>query len=281
LVKDAGKMDEPYSCRPFREGDEEQVRKLVGTVFGRFMGGEYWNWKYPLNPGFDPSLVVVAEKDGRIVGCNHWLQRRFKIDSAREVVAGLGADVAVAPDFRNMGVGKALLKFVRTANPSKRYEVMYIFADPELAKRFHSPVAGYVPAPDRTVAFTKILNWVKVRQNVSSFNKKISEGSAKLSLGGEVSVLFRVASAPPLVLDVRRGGVEVYEKEAASARRADVTIIGDVMTLGGVKEGGSGVWPMLKALLTGRLKLRGKPWKFWSVYRNFWVFREVFSGKIT
>jgi GNAT superfamily N-acetyltransferase len=251
------------------------------TIFSRFMGGDYWSWKYPLNPGFDPSLVVVAEKDGRIIGCNHWLRRRLKIDSAREVGAGLGADVAVAPDFRSMGVGKALLKFVRTANPSKRFEVMYIFADPELAKRFHSPVAGYVPAPDRTVAFTKILSWVKVRESVSSFNKKISEGSGKESLGGGVSVLFRVASAPPLFLGIRKGGVDVYEKEAALERRADVTIIGDATTLSSLKEGGSGMWPMVKALLAGRLKLRGKPWKLWSVYRNFWVFREVFGGKIT
>ena len=274
-------MDEPYSCRKFRKGDEEQVRKLVETIFSRFMGGEFWNWKYPLNPGFDPSLVVVAEKDGRIVGCNHWLQRRFKIGPTSEVDAGLGADVAVASDFRNMGVGKALLKFVRTANPSKRYAVMYMFADPELRKRFHSPVAGYVPSPDRTVAYTKILNWMKVRQNVSSFNQKISGGFGKRSLDGDLSVLFRVASAPPLVLNIRKEGVEIHEKEAALERHVDVTIIGDVTTLSSLKGKGSGTWQMLKALLTGRLKIRGKPWKFWSVYRNLWVFREVLSGKIT
>lgn len=273
-------MVEPYSCRSFREGDEEQIQKLMKTIFSRFMGGDYWNWKYPLNPGFDPSLVVVAEKDGRIVGCNHWLQRRLKIGPAREVDAGVGADVAVAPDFRNMGVGKALLKFVRTANPSKRFEVMYIFANPDLVKTFHSPVAGYVPAPDRTVAYTKILNWVKVRQNASSLNRKISGGSGQKSLEGDLSVLFKVASAPPLVVDIRKEGVEIYEKETALERRTDVTIIGNVATLSNLKEG-NGVWPMLKALLAGGLKIRGKPWKLWSVYRNLWVFREVFSGKIT
>ncbi len=152
------------------------------------MGGKYWKWKYPLNPGFNPSLVVVAEKDGRIVGCNHWLQRKLKIGPTSEIDAGLAGDIAVNPDFRNMGVGKALLKFVRTANPSKRYPIMYMFANPELRKRFHSPVAGYVPAPDGTVAYTKILNWKKVRQNVSSFNQKISEGPGKRSLDDNLSV---------------------------------------------------------------------------------------------
>jgi predicted N-acetyltransferase YhbS len=274
-------MDEPYSCRKFRNGDEEQVKKLVESIFSRFMGGEYWNWKYPLNPLFNPSLVVVAEKDGRIVGCNHWLQRRFKIDSTSEVEAGLGADVAVASDFRNMGVGKALLKFVRTANPSKRYAVMYMFADPELRKRFHSPVAGYVPAPDRTVAYTKIMNWMKVRQNVSSFNQKISRGHGQRALEGDLSVLFRVASAPPLVLNIRKEGVEVHEKEAALKQHTDVAIIGDVATLSSLKGKGSSTRQMLNALLTGRLKIRGKPWKFWSLYKNLWVFKEVLSGKIT
>jgi hypothetical protein len=68
-----------YSCRVFRCEDEEEVRQLTKNVFNIFLDGEFWIWKYKLNPSFNPSLVMVAERDGVIIGCNHWLLRNFKL----------------------------------------------------------------------------------------------------------------------------------------------------------------------------------------------------------
>jgi predicted N-acetyltransferase YhbS len=276
-------MDESFSCRTFRKEDEAAVQHLVETTFSSsILGGEFWNWKYLQNPGFDPALLAVAEKDGEIIGCNHWLQRRFRITSSKEVDCVLGADIAVIPECRKMGVGRALLQFLRTTNAPRKYPLMYMFANPKLRKRFHTPVSGYVPAPYGTVCYTKILNWKKVKQKASAFNEAVSAGKFGKKLSDvDLGVLFKVESAPPLVLHVGEDGVDVYEKEETINRRTDVVIAGDVTTLSGLKGKEGDLRKMLTALLTGRMKIRGKPWKMWVAYRNLWVFMEILSGKIT
>lgn len=276
-------MDEPFSCRAFRKEDEVAVQHLVETTFSNsILGGGFWNWKYLQNPGFDPRLLVVAEKDGEIVGCNHWLQRRFRLRSSKEVDCVLGADIAVMPECRKMGVGRALLQFLRTTNALRKYPLMYMFADPDLRKRFHTPVSGYVPAPCGTIGYTKILNWKKVKQKASAFDEAVSAGRFGKKLRDvDLGVLFKVGSAPPLLFHLGRDGVEVFEKEETINRRTDVVIIGDVSALNGLKGKEGGLTKMLATMLTGRIKIRGKPWKMWIAYRNFWVFREILSGKIT
>jgi len=51
---------------------------------------------------FDPCLVAIAEENGKIVGCNHWLLRDIKVSSSSVGSAILSGDLAVHPNHRKL-----------------------------------------------------------------------------------------------------------------------------------------------------------------------------------
>ena len=271
-------MGESFICRTIRKDDDETVRGLVESTFSRFLSGNFWDWKYLRNPSFDRSFVAVAENNGKIVGCNHWLLRRFKLSDSVVVNGVLAADIVVNPEYRKKGVGRALMNFLRSHQERKNLVLMYMFANPELRKHFHTPIGGYIPAPSGTAMYTKILNWNKVKRNVAVFNEKVKRGEFRDKLAKvDLTLAFRVRGAPTLCLHVNSEGVE----SDASAERADVTISSDVATFGKIKSEKIGMWKLVRLMLTGKLRFKGKLRKLLTAYRNMWVFREILSGKIT
>jgi len=271
-----------YVCRSLRSEDEAEVKQIVKNAFGGFLAGEFWDWKYKLNPGFDPSLVMVAEKDGKIIGCNHWLLRSLKLSPSIEAKAVLGADVAVLPSYRGGGVGTCLLRSLRSSRTLEREKpaVAYIFANQSLAARFHSPAGGYVPAPDRTVSYYKILNWKKLADGVKVLNDKIAMGKfvSKLSKF-ELTVLFKISKTPPLCLTMSEKSVTVEKCMKNSG--PDVTIVGDLAAFHRVRTAKKRQRAMFRALLTFKLRIKGKPKKLLVFYRHLWLMQEILSQKIT
>lgn len=273
-------MDRSFSCRIMREDDEEAVKALVESTFTSFMRAKFWDWKYLQNPVFDRGLVAVAEEKGEVIGVNHWLRRDFKLSGSTRVNAMLAGDIAVDPRYRMKGVGRALMQFLRSSDSAKgrKAGLIYMFANPELRKRFHTPVGRYVPAPDETVLYTKILNWQKVKANAVSFNEALTLGKFGKRLE-KVNVLFKVGSSPPLYVGVDGDGVRVDVE--GSQRGVDIVISSDMATFSRIKNRKSQMKSLARALLTGKLKTRGRLLKMWSLYRDLWVFKEILSGKIT
>ena len=275
-------MAEECLCRVFCKGDEKAVEKLVESIFGGFLEGKYWNWKYNENPYFDYRLVAVAEAKGEVVGCNHWLLRDLKFSSSVVDKAVLAADVAVRPDYRGKGLGSSLLRFLRLSEvvKSKDIALIYMFADPELAKKFHTPAVGYVLVPDGTAQYTKVLNWKKVKQNVDLLNEAIGSGKfgRKLPKHG-LKILFKMSAAPPLCIHVGQDGLVVDDREGLD--NADLVVSGEFSDFNTIKMAKSKKWCFLKALLTGKLKIKVKLTKLFSVFGALWVFEEVFSKKMT
>lgn len=272
-------MVESFVCRSLREQDEKAVRALIESSFSGFLQGKFWDWKYPESPGFDRSWVAVAEEGGRVVGCNHWLFRSFKVSGSLLFDAALGADIAVVPEYRKKGVGRALIYFMREKHADRKLPLMYMFANPALSRHFHTPVAGYVPVEHGTALYTKILNWNKVKSSANAFSQRARAGEFGDRLSRvDLTVVFRVRGAPPLRLQVNHAGVKADVSEGG----ADVTVSGDVATLAMIKgEGKDGRWSLFQAVLTRRLRLRGSLRKMLALYSTMWVFQEVFSGKMT
>ena len=270
-------------CRTYTCEDEEQVRTLVKNVFGDFLDGDFWNWKYKLNPGFDPELVMVAEKDGLIVGCNHWLLKDFVLSPSLQTKAVLGADIAVDPVCRSLGVGKTLLHSLRSSKSVKvkKPAFVFMFADPSLAERFHNPKGGYFPAPDKTVFFVKILSWKKLKGIVTQLNDQVVAGKFGSRLSEvKLDVLFKISNAPRLLISINEGGIAIREDDEVETKKPNVTITADLNTLQKVGARKRRYLNMFTALLTGKLKIRGKPKSLVALYKNVWVLQEIFSKKI-
>ena len=276
-------MNNEFFCREFRQDDKEDVKKLVESIFSVFLEGKFWNWKYGENPYFDSRLVAVAEVNGEIVGCNHWLLRELKYSDSVVDKAVLAADVAVRPDYRGRGIGSQLLQFLRSSDIVKRREaaLIYMFADPELAKKFHTPTAGYILARDGTAQYTKVLNWRKVKRNVKRLNEEIRSGKFGKNLPkSDLKVLFKMSAAPPLCIHIKKDGLVVDDNRDLSDD-ADIMVSGDFSVFNRIKMSKRRKWSFLKALLTGKLKIKVKLTKLFSFFDTLWILEKVFSEKMT
>jgi hypothetical protein len=113
---------------------------------------------------------------------------------------------------------------------------------------------------------------------VASFNEALKLGKFKKK-PKKVNVLFNVGNSPPLYVDATSEHVKIEDE--GSNPVVDVKISSDVATLTVIKGEKTQMRSLAGALLTGKLKIRGKPWKILSLYRDLWVFKEILSGKIT
>jgi predicted N-acetyltransferase YhbS len=271
-------MKKTFECRTLSEEDDEAVRLLVKSAFPIFSLEEFWDWKYLQNPDFNRSFGAVALLKGKIIGCNHWLPRKVKLSDSIVVDSMLGANIAVAPEHRKKGVGKALIHFLRSQHEARKASLMYMFADPELQRHFHARVGGYVPVPNGHVLYRKILNWNKVKMNASAFNDRVNQGEFGDRLAKvDLTVIFKMYGAPPLCLHLDSRGVKVD----SSDKRADVTISSDMTTFSMIKDGKIRGRRLIWLWLMGRLKIFGDLRKMIALRKHIWVLKEILSTKIT
>jgi len=272
------KKDSAYAYRTLRSKDEGALKALVKNAFSDFLEGDYWDWKYKRNPTFDPSLVAVAEKDGEIVGCNHWLIRDLKFSNKHVIRAVLGADITVSPQHRRQGIGKSLLLFLRSSKAfkEKKAVISYMFPNPELINPLYRPSAFYVPAPNKTASYVKILNWNRLKKRLETINKRIKsdqelrEKASKLNM----KVLFQIGEAPNLPLKISDEGIKIDE---TNPKNTHVIFKIDLATLESLKGAKNKTYKLLKAWFTGKLKIKGNFSDMIKLYRNFWIFSEIFS----
>lgn len=256
-----------YVYRTLAKGDEDAVRGLVKRVF---VGSE-WEWKYLHNPSFDPSLVVVAEKNGKIVGCDHWLPRDIKISSSSVGRTIMCADIAVDPDHRKRGIAESLVLFERKSSLSKVKGAVlnYAFTNPNLSRRLFQPAAGFVPIVTSTVTYGKRWSW-------KQFIQRVKEGSPSMDLEGvkrNLKLVFDVSGAPPLTIALSQGRIEVSQGDVEGAV---LMVKSDFATLARLRRKEKRIRGLFKALLTGRLRVTGSLLGVISLYQNLDLLTEIF-----
>lgn len=266
------------SYRVLESKDEGAVKELIRTVFSQFLGGNYWDWKYKRNPGFDPKLVAVAEKDGRIVGCNHWLIRDLSFPGELPVRTVLGADIAVSPEQRRKGIGKSLLLFLRSSETFKNKGALisYMFPNPDMINPLYRPSAFYIPAPSRNACYVKILNWDKLAAKLEKVNSRIrldadlQERMADLNF----QLLFKIENSPPLPLKISKDGIEISENARDDP---NITFRISLETLESLRGAKKKMFILLKAWVTGKLRIRGNLRKLIKLSRNLWIYSLIFG----
>src|SRR5438105_2137219 len=99
--------------RTFEEEDESAVLEVLQTAFGHWPGeiaglepGQYFQWKHRNCP-FGPSVLLVAEADGAIIGCQGYMP--WQLRSAGQTLLTIRrVDLAVHPDYWRLGVSMAI-----------------------------------------------------------------------------------------------------------------------------------------------------------------------------
>lgn len=118
-----------YEVRPYAPQDEPRVLELLAQALGGGPLGqrspEFFRWKHLDNP-FGPSFMLVAERDGRIIGLRAFMRWRFR--GAEGLIAAVRAvDTATHPDHQGLGVFRRL---TTTALSALEGEVDLVFNTP-------------------------------------------------------------------------------------------------------------------------------------------------------
>lgn len=113
--------------RPYREGDEEGIRELFRTVFGKEMSYQLWHWKYRAH-GLG-TMVYVAEDKGKIIAHYGGVPRRC-LYFGREVISAIISDSMVDPSYRGIfkkeGVFAQLVKeYIKYYSPLEGKRIIH------------------------------------------------------------------------------------------------------------------------------------------------------------
>ncbi len=95
---------QPWTIRPYAEGDDADVCRLFGTVFGRTMTPRKYRWKLHEAPwGSEIPNVWLAVRNDQVIGQYAGTPQRLKL--GEQVVLVLhGCDVMTDPQNRRRGV---------------------------------------------------------------------------------------------------------------------------------------------------------------------------------
>jgi hypothetical protein len=108
-------FDRGVKVRVFEARDEPGVLELLQAAFGQWprdiqgvAPGEFFRWKHMAGP-FGPSLLLVAEADGEVIGFGAWMPWRLR--ASGQILKTLrGVDFAVHPSHRRRGASLALIQ---------------------------------------------------------------------------------------------------------------------------------------------------------------------------
>jgi GNAT superfamily N-acetyltransferase len=148
--------------RPYRDEDEPEVLELLRGSLGGGPGGqrtpEYFRWKHLESP-FGRSFMIVAEREGRIIGFRALMRWRFRI-GGRTVQAVRPVDTVTHPEERGRGVFSAL---TRAALESLKGEVDLVFNTPNANSlpgylKMGWQVAGRIPVSVRVLRPARFLS---------------------------------------------------------------------------------------------------------------------------
>lgn len=87
--------------RDYRKGDEIQINTLLDESYENWAGSNYWEWMY--SDSIHGHNIVVAEKDEKIIGCNHGIYLKARIGET-DYLVHFSNFAAVDREHRRKGV---------------------------------------------------------------------------------------------------------------------------------------------------------------------------------
>jgi putative sterol carrier protein len=214
-------------------------------------------WKYERNPEFANSLVIIAEKEGELVGSNYWISRRLQLMKNLSVNAALAADIAVDSKERGKGVGTKLLLYPRMAGTFKKNKIVvsYMFSGQELSKRLYKPAAGYIAAPGGTTTYRKLFTCNELKEIFGKIDAivKSSEELKRKVAELAMCISFKLRGVPEFSLNIEHEKISIDE---GAVKNPDIVIEGSLPLSSLMLKGDFGFRKIMKAFLLGKVKVR-------------------------
>jgi len=152
-------VEKDYFVRPYRPGDEEKIVQFLQLVFDGWPHFdvkcnplEHWRWKFEDNP-LKPIIISLGTSDDKIIGCIHRIPRRIKIEDSVFLCCS-GADVAVHPNFRKMGVFKKMDELAKKSEVKSGIKIFYGISSNPIMIKYYSNYRHIFP--QGTFAFVRI-----------------------------------------------------------------------------------------------------------------------------
>ena len=92
-------MQSSFTIRVYKEGDDKPANDLFNLVFNQKRPIEIWNWKFRDNPAFSEKMIILAEKNCKIMGIYPSVTSRFKFGN-QIIIAIQIVDNCVHPSSR-------------------------------------------------------------------------------------------------------------------------------------------------------------------------------------
>lgn len=151
-------MKVDYQIRPFEEGDEKSIVKLLQLAFDGWpkldlhhKSIEHWIWKFSENP-HGHSAISIAEWKDEIIGCHHWYPQLVKVGKKKHRCLH-GADLAVHPNFRRIGIYNKTINMLQKMTRARDFLYNYwISRNPIVIKS----------SVNRSSTYNQIRNLVKI-----------------------------------------------------------------------------------------------------------------------
>ncbi|MCW4010397.1 MAG: GNAT family N-acetyltransferase [Candidatus Bathyarchaeota archaeon] len=246
-----------HSFRTYSDGDEAALQELLKKSFGSFKQDNYWVWKYKSNPDFDPDLVVLAEENQQLIGCNHWLPRNLKLSKNIQVRAALAGDVTVDCAYRRQGLGRGLLAHLRSSGAFEKKGILlsFMFTNAGLNRSLYQPAAGYVLLPTHAVAYKKLFTCNKLKEKFQRMNRCCESDEQLKRKFGELNlnVVFRLKGAPKFTVYIDSQGVRLDEQEPQDP---NVVIEGYLPLSESIIGESASVGDLFKAWITGKIRIK-------------------------
>lgn len=149
-----------WAMRPYRAGDEDNIRKLFELVFGKELSRERWNWLYRDNHTGVIAITLAEAEGGEIVGQSALKPVKMKVgDKIR--LGMLALDSMVHPDYQRQGMFTKLTTRTYEAVTEQGTPLVYSFPNRN-SHYVYAHKLGRTDLCGRLPLFVKILDVKRV-----------------------------------------------------------------------------------------------------------------------
>lgn len=184
--------------RNYRDGDEHQIVELLNQAYSHWGTIAEWQQKYAKNANFDPRLVFLAEDEGKIVGCVHYLQRDLNLNN-RTLHAYVGGDGATRSGFSGKGVFSKGLNLLYEEVKKRKGGVVYGYNSETIYQDFYrkrfGEIAVYCPH-----VMVKILDFEKLISSITPVANRIMR--RRIRVGKKEELAIRLILDNKTVVDI-------------------------------------------------------------------------------